>query len=114
MKNKTMFAVFTNVDLNEGRDQEYAFAFCELEATAKRLAKGRYVQGTDCRYRKVDVLRVGDCYYFPHAYIAPATPEDRDIEQKLIEEKRKLDAKTAAIAKAKALGLTEKEIAALR
>ncbi len=111
---KTMFAVYTNTDLTEGRGQEYPFAFCDLEATAKRLAKGRYVQGTDCTYREVDVYFINGAYYYPGGYIERPTPEDQAEELVIFEKKRKLDAKTAAIAKAKALGLTEEEIAALR
>lgn len=113
-KDKTMFAVYTNTDLTEGRGQEYAFAYCELEATAKRLAKGQYVQGTDCRYHQVDVFFIGGNYYYPGAYVEHPTPEDHAAEALILQEKRKLDAKTAALAKAKALGLTDEEIAALR
>ena len=111
---KEVFVVWTNTDLTEGRGQEYALAYCELEATANRLAKGNYVMGTDCRVTKETLLLIGFTTYFPGGRIAHATDEDKRVEALLAEERAKAEKKAAAILKAKELGLTEEDIQALK
>lgn len=107
------FVVWTNTDLTEGRGTEYPLAFCKLMATAKRLAKGRYVMGTDCRITEEEVF-VKDHVHYGRIVFDPFTPEDVH-EEKLIElekeNKRKFD---EIMAKAKALGLTDEEIEHIR
>jgi hypothetical protein len=124
MKNfdtKEIFAVWTNIDLTEGRGNEYVRAFCELESTAKRYAKGAYVMGTDCRITKETFLKLGTekvnaVWYAPHglSMLADATKEDIKLEEKLKAEREANMRREKVLDKARALGLTDTDIATLR
>lgn len=118
---KEVFAVWTNTDTTEGRGREYVLAFCEMEATAKRLAKGAYVMGSDCNITKEKFLKMGKdkttaIWYAPHAYgmLTPATDEDVKIEKKLEAEREAKMRREKVLDKARALGLTDADIATLR
>lgn len=105
-----VFAVWTNTDLTEGRGAEYVKHFCKREATAKRLAKGSYVMGTDASISKETIFRVGNTFYFPSAFIVMPTAADIIADEKADAERKAAEAKAAVFAKAKALGLTDEEI----
>jgi len=98
--------VESNTDLTEGRGERFPLAVCRLEATANRMAKGRYVQGSDAPVSPVKLLRVDGRWYGPVDVVQPCA-EDEAV-QMVMNERRK------AINKAKAAGLTEADIEALR
>lgn len=104
----TLWAVYTNDDLTEGRGRQFVKHFCKMESTAIRLAKKGYVQGTDCPVEPVDALYVDGKYFLPTSIlnIVPPSPED-EARQRVI------DARKLALEKAKALGLSDEEIALL-
>jgi hypothetical protein len=105
---KTVYVAYSNTDCTEGRGSDIPVAVCELEETAKRLAHKRYIQGSDGPVRPAVLRRIGAEWYAPEAcyrVISP-TKEDRAV-QKMI------DAKRAALDKAKAAGLSDEDIAAL-
>ena len=106
---KTVWVAYTNTDCTEGRGRDVPIAVCEKEATAKRLAKGKYVQGSDGPVRPIDVAQIEGRWYFPSAAVNVilATKEDDQAQAKI-------DATKVAIDRAKAAGLTDDEIAALR
>lgn len=107
-ENLTLWAVYTNDDLTEGRGRQYVEHFCKAEATAYRLAKGRYVQGSDCPVKPVSALLVDGKYFLPTSIINIVNPTTGDEARQ-----RLIDARKLAVEKAKALGLTDEEIAAL-
>jgi len=113
-RTQEVFVVWTNTDLTEGRGQEYARNYCELEATANRIAKGNYVMGSDCDVTKETLLVIGDKTYYPGGIITKPTEEDKRTETRLVEERVKAEKKAAAILKAKTLGLSEEDILALK
>ena len=98
--------VTRNEDLTEGRGRELVHAVCELEATARRLASGASVQGSDGPVTKVKIVIVDGIRYGPVTLIRPI---DADVQ-----EQKRLDAARAAEAKARQLGLSEEDLAALR
>jgi len=104
-----LWAVKTNTDLTEGRGREYVKAFCKLRATAIRLSKKGYVQGTDCPVDPVEVLLLDGKRVLPASIILVQEPshDDEVMEKRII-------AKDAALAKAKSLGLTDDEVLAIR
>lgn len=112
---KEVFAVWTNTDLTEGRGDEFVFAFCEVEATANRLAKGRYVMGTDSRITKAKMLLIDNTWYAPYGngFITHPTNADIEEEKKLNKEREAKMLREKILDKARALGLTNEEIAAL-
>jgi hypothetical protein len=112
-KERTVYTVWTNQDLTEGRGYEYPLAVCETESTARRLGKGRYVQGSDCRVTETTLFLVDHKWYGPVA-VTPPTKEDIAAEVKLQAAKAAAAAKLAAIDKARALGLSDEDIAALK
>ena len=106
---KFVYVAYSNTDITEGRGYDVPIAVCECEATAIRLAKGRYVQGSNGPVRKVEVIEVDGKFFYPNSAVSVVKPNSQDIEAQV-----KMDAKTAAIEKALAAGLTEDEISALK
>jgi hypothetical protein len=111
-KQKTVYAVWTNTDLTEGRGREYVEYLCEKRATALRKAKRNYVMGTDSRVTEEKLFNSGSGWYGPVRVIEPSQ-EDLRVEEQLVAEQKAKDAKQAAITKAKQLGLSDEDIKAL-
>lgn len=103
-----IWAVYSNSDLTEGRGRQYVKHFCVSQATALRLAKGGYVQGSDCPVRAVDVLELDGKRVLPTSLLNIEQPTKADE----VEEAR-LTARQAAMNKAKQAGLSDEEIALL-
>jgi hypothetical protein len=103
---KNVWAVETNTDLTEGRGRQYILCFCEIYATAKRKAHKAGVQGTDARVHKVELIRYNNSWYGPVEIECPSG--DDIINQE------KYNIKQLAEMKAKELGLSDEDIAALR
>lgn len=102
---QTLWAVKTNTDLTEGRGRQHVKHFCRTRATALRLARNGYVQGTDCPVDQVEVICLDGKYVLPLSLIQVVEPtkEDEATEALLIERQRALE-------KARAAGLTDAEI----
>lgn len=105
-KRETVWAVFTNSDLTEGRGREYVKHFCRLKATALRLAKRGYVQGSDCPVKPMEVLNLDGQRVLPMSVIRVEEPTKDDEAHELSLQRRE-----AAIQKAKEAGLSPEEIA---
>lgn len=103
---KSVWVVYCNTDNNEGRGTEYPEAICELKSTAVRLAKGQGVQGSNADIKQLDLIYHYGRWYGP---VVIAKPSEDDIKNQ-----KKLDIVAAAEERAKSLGLTDKDIAALR
>ena len=109
MTTEILWAVKTNTDLTEGRGREYVKAFCKLRATAIRLSKRGYVQGSDCPVEPVEVMLLDGKRVLPASVVLVQEPnfDDEATEKRII-------AGEDALAKAKGLGLTDDEVLALR
>ncbi|NJM13726.1 MAG: hypothetical protein HC889_19400 [Synechococcaceae cyanobacterium SM1_2_3] len=114
-ESRTLYAAITNTDGTEGRGYEYPIAVCESPITASRLGKGRYVQGDDCRVMPLQMIKIEGKWYVEIAAILIIRPSDDDLaEQAEIERKEAAKAaRNAAIAKARAAGLSDSDIEAL-
>lgn len=99
------FVAWTNTDCTEGRGENIPLAICFKEATAQRMGKKGSVQGSNCYITKVQLFRYNGQIYGP-VRVHFATREDD-------EKQKRIDARNAAIEKAKAAGLTDDEIRAL-
>jgi len=104
MHTKEVWLVTTNTDLIEGRGKQIHLAFCEEYATAKRLAKGQYVQGGNCPMEKCNIFKPeeGAEWFGP---ISIEQPTSQDIADQSV-----IDAQSNAVAKAKAAGLNTADI----
>ena len=105
---KTVWVAYTNTDCNEGRGQDVPIAVCAAEATAMRLARKKYVQGSDGPVRTLDLLKIEGKWYAPSAAINVIDPTSEDVGVQ-----NAIDAKRSAMKKAKAAGLTDADIQAL-
>jgi len=105
---KTVYVAYTNTDCTEGRGSDVPIAVCTLEITAQRLASKRYVQGSDGPVRKMELVNIGGRWYAPTAAVNVIAPTKEDLAAQ-----KQLDAKRAALEKAKAAGFTEDELRAL-
>jgi hypothetical protein len=120
MKTKTVYVAYTNTDRTDGRGQEVTYAICESEVTARRLAKGCYVQWSDGPVKPVELIMIDGKWYAPTSLIQihGLSKEDREEQRRLeVERSAKARAQEAikkAIQKAKAAGLTDEDIDALK
>ena len=105
---KTVWVAYTNTDCNEGRGHDVPIAVCAAEATALRLARKKYVQGSDGPVRAIELLRIDGKWYAPSAAINLVEPNKEDITAQAA-----VDAKREAVAKAKSAGLTDADLLAL-
>lgn len=104
-----LWAVYTNTDLTEGRGREYVMHFCKLQATANRLAKRGYVQGTDCPVKPVEVVVLDGQRVLPISIINVEQPTaDDEAAQK------RIDNLMLALARAKKAGLSDDDISLIR
>lgn len=99
---KDVWVVYTNTDLTEGRGYNYPLHVCESEATALRLARKAYVQGSDAPVYKETAVRISG-RWLAAIQIQPTTQADRLESQRLA-------AKAAALAKLEVAGLTEYDL----
>ena len=106
---KTVWAAYTNTDCNEGRGCDVPIAVCLSEVTARRLARGRYIQGSDGPVRAVELLKINGGWYAPSTAFSVMSPTREDDK-----EQARLDAKHEALEKARAAGLTDADLAALK
>lgn len=106
---RTVYVAYTNTDCNEGRGHDVPIAVCAMEATATRLAKNKYVQGSDGPVRTMELVNIDGKWFAPSAAFNIIGPTKEDISAQAV-----IDAKRAALAKAKAAGLTDDDLRALR
>lgn len=99
---RDVWVVYSNSDLTEGRGYQYPRWTCWAEATAIRYAKGNYVMGSDCPVQKSSAFRIGGKWFAP-TDIQKATADD-------LKAQGRIDARTEAMAKAKAAGLTDDDL----
>lgn len=103
---KTIYVVWTNTDLTEGRGHQIPIAYAESVATAARLAKKRGVMGSDADYRRFEAVKHGGYW------CAPVSIERPSEHDKVVDETN--DRKAAALEKARQLGLTDDDLEALQ
>lgn len=104
------FIAWTNTDLTEGRGQSLPLAVCELESTAHRLGKGKYVQGGHCPVDKVTLLKLRDGYswgWWGPVHLIKPTDDDKAKEKVRA-------AKETAVKKAMDAGLSQADINAIQ
>lgn len=105
---KKVWAVYTNTDLTEGKGRQYIKTLCDFKATAERLGKKEYVQGTDCPIGEITVFKIheGGEWYAPVPITAP-TQEDKERQAEIERYER-------AYQDARAAGLTPDQIKAIQ
>ncbi len=105
---RTIWVAYSNTDCTEGRGRDVPIAFCASEVTAIRLARNRYVQGSDGPVRTMELVKIDGKWYAPSAAIDVVEPTREDVAAQTA-----VDAKRAAMEKAKAAGLTDADLLAL-
>jgi hypothetical protein len=105
---KTVFVAWTNSDLTEGRGYRVPLIVAQTYSTALREGRRGSVMGSDCNVSEEIAVRLaGSGTWFVPGIIH--YPTQVDIEA----EKRRNEA-LEAVRKAKAAGLTDKDIETLR
>lgn len=105
---RKLYVVRTNTDLTEGRGYPLYIYHCSTEVTARRLARGRGVMGSNADVVEVDLLEYEGKEYIPFWAVSVEYATEQDIATQI-----HIDTKREAIQKAKAAGLTDAEIAVL-
>lgn len=108
------WAVWTNTDLTEGSGLQYVRYVARLSSTARRLARGNYVQGTNCPVQPVTLYLINGMWHGPGMRWEKDTAEDREQEAHLERARQEAVQREAALQRAQELGLTPDEIALLR
>ncbi|WP_417459177.1 hypothetical protein [Kordiimonas sp.] len=103
--NKTVWVAWQNTDRTEGRGREYPLAVCESLETAVRIGEGGGVQGSDCRVTEELAVKANGKWLYP-GRLFHETADDKKNRQVR-------EARESALAKAKAAGLSNEELAAL-
>jgi hypothetical protein len=110
---KKAWVVWINSDLTEGRGRQLPVHICEAEVTAKRLAQGADVQGTDGKVEEVELYQINFKWYGPVDIVSPSHADVRtQLELDKVHAAKKRRDK--AIEKAKEAGLSKEDLAALR
>lgn len=108
---QSVWVAWTNSDLTEGRGHCVPMYVCENKATADRLGKGKYVQGTDCPVTEEVAVWIERGYcdggWLSRVNIIKPTGDDKTQDAKRANME-------AAEAKALELGLTPKEIMSIK
>jgi hypothetical protein len=111
---KTLFAVYVNTDLTEGRGRSYPKFICEKQSTALRLAKGADVQGSDGTVNPVNIFWYCGKWYGPIIGIEHPTDNDKKEELRLAELEKKKERFAQVVYNAKQLGLTDEDLKVLQ
>ena len=102
---KKIWIAVTNTDCTEGRGFQRPKAICETKATALRLGKKGYIQGSDCPVEEGIAVKVNNRWLVPWP-IETASSEDFAAQ-------KRLDEYQAVLNKARELGLTPEDIKTL-
>lgn len=81
MEEIEFWAVETNSDLTEGRGVQSVAHICKLEATARRLARKAYVQGSDAPVKPVKLVEYDGKFFWPQSCITLVEPTAVDIAE---------------------------------
>jgi hypothetical protein len=111
---KTLYAVYINTDLTEGRGSQYPRFICEKQSTATRLAKGADVQGCNGTVQPVNVFWYCRKWYGPIIGIEYPTDNDKKEELRLQELEKQKERYSQAVENAKQLGLTDEDLKVLQ
>ncbi len=102
---KKVWVAWTNTDCTEGRGRQYPLCVAESLETAKRLGKGGSVQGTDCHTTEGIAVKINGQWLVP-GHITSESEEDKQLRWRR-------ETREAAVEKAKAAGLSDKDIRSL-
>lgn len=105
-RTREAWLIEVNTDLTEGKGHNVPLALCSIEATANRMARGRNVQGSAGNVSPVKLIAIGGRWYGPVDILEPSA-EDVTVQ-------KATDASRAVVARAKAAGLNDADIEALR
>lgn len=93
---RTVWVAYTNTDCTEGRGHDVPIAVCAAEATALRLARKQYVQGSAGPVRTMELVKIDGKWYAPSVALTVVEPDSEDIAAQAA-----IDAKREAVAKAR-------------
>lgn len=111
---KECWTVTVNRDRTEGRGPLYVAHVCWNESTARRLAKGKCVQGLNGKVSKAFAIKIdGDSRWYVPANIIKMNKDDGAMEKKLEAERLRQQEIEAALERAKAAGVSDDDIAIL-
>ncbi|WP_372574417.1 hypothetical protein [Ruegeria jejuensis] len=110
---RTVWVVYKNTDDIEGRGRQYISNVCELEATALRIGRGKYVMGSNCPIKAVTSYRIDGQWYQPSP-VVPASDEDKGVQKKIDTERSVSGRAAKAIEAAQKMGLSRDHIEALQ
>lgn len=112
-KTQDFFAVYSNSDLTEGKGRIELVYITKLEATARRLAKGRGVMGSDAIVDTIKLPTINGIPYQPAQVVNP-TIEDETNEVALYAARALKYKKAKLLEKLKEDGYSQEDIELLK
>ena len=109
----TVYSVVANTDLTEGRGMLQTIYVSTSRTTARRLAKGRGVQGCDAYVEESDAYQINGKLYVTGVDVKPNKADiesDKAIQAKI----EKDEMKACVLKKLKMMGISEEEINLLK
>ena len=80
---RIVYVAYTNTDCNEGMGRDVPIAVCAIEATAKRLARNRYVQGSDGPVLPKELVKIDGQWYELGSPINVIDPSADDLSEQI-------------------------------
>lgn len=106
---KTVYLIMNTYDKTEGRSPHYPDKVCDLKSTAIRLAKGKFVVGSDAPIEKAKAYLIQGQWYYPVS-VERQTFEDEQAQAKINEKEQLVRKRGEALERAKALGLSAEDL----
>lgn len=110
---RDVWIVWGNTDNTEGKGRVYIRDVCEIEATALRVGKGRYVMGRDCPISKATSYKINNTWVQP-SLVTPPRGEDKVAQERIDAERSTKNKVEEAVLKAEKLGLSQDDLEVLR
>lgn len=85
---KTVWYVGINSDLTEGRGTEVIIGVTEMPETARRIARGRNVMGSDGNVFPGQAYKINGCWHVRGDIIQPSAHDLKIAKERLAREKR--------------------------
>ncbi|WP_139231097.1 hypothetical protein [Geopseudomonas sagittaria] len=109
---QTIYVVWTNTDLTEGRGHQIPIAYALSQTTARRIASRRGVQGSDAEVQPFEAILHRGRWCAPVSIERPSKA-DEEKDRALAAAAAARAARDAAIEKARSMGMTEEDLKAL-
>ncbi len=88
MNTNKVYAIITNENLTDGYGREYCLGFSKNKFCAIANGKNKYVQGTQCPIKEIEVKYIDNVAYIPLNLLREFEPTVEDLENEKFENEK--------------------------